>query len=555
MFFIHFAEKRMNNHNLLIVALCLMTAVFFMLMSAVVFAQTTINPSDIEKSRSLKILKTSETILSDYREKEDSMFSQRWAVYILSEGNDDNKRWFIELNGKKIGPFVNNSDLISFSPNGMKVVFAAKEKDNDQWSVYVNGEKSWSHSGLAWSTFTWPMGLKGNTIRSQSKAVGFEHSDDNKVVSYFAFRKEGEKTLWANVSNGKEGKYYSNINTSIRFIGDSPAYWAWTTDNKKYFVVGKKEYGPFDKAYGLKLSEDKKHFSFIAEKNGKSMLVLDGKTITIPGEYEAHALGNNGRYGIAYKKDGRIHVQQNGVTWSKTYSDTVWHQLRMTHDGKTLAGWFRQDGKWYVVVNGSTEYGPYDSYYYVKAGKIYSLFLGKTGENVAYFTRLVKGTSTGREFYLNGKKIENAPSFGGFAMTVYQDDSGSIVGTGLMGGVEADMVAIADAAMLGADNPLKAKYFGQHLVYTKKKGDVVYVVEDKMEFGPFVDAGFFASSPVGTHYAYVAENQKGKWVVVDGKYQTPYYESIYKMQFSGENEIAFLTIKNNKVVRVVSTIK
>ena len=225
----------------------------------------------------------------------------------------------------------------------------------------------------------------------------------------------------------------------------------------------------------------------------------------------------------------------------------------MTPDGKILAGWFKQIGKWSIVVNGKTEYGPYESYYYVKAGEIYSLFLGKSGENVAYFTRHIEGKSTGKHFYLNGKKIENAPSFGGFAMAVYQDNSGNIVGTGLMGGVEADMAAIADAAAVGAANPLEAKYFGSHLVYTKKKGDLTYVVADNREFGPFVDAGFFCSSPTGKHYAYIAENQNGKWIVVDGKYQSPYYDSIYKLQFTEETEVAFLTIKNGKVVRVVST--
>ncbi|MBI4708343.1 MAG: hypothetical protein HY761_10555 [Candidatus Omnitrophica bacterium] len=520
-----------------------------------VLAQTTISPSDIDKSRSLTILNPNETVISDYREKDDGMFSNMWAVYILSEGEGEKKDWFIELNGKKIGPFENNSDLISFSPNGKQVVFAAKEKKANKWSVYVNGVKRWSFDGLAWGTYTWPLGLKGNTIRSQSKAVVFVQSDDDKFVSFLSSREEGDKTLWANVTNGKEGRYYQNVSTDINFINSKVAYWAWKSDNAKYFVVGNEEYGPYDEAYSIKFSDNKKHFAFIAKSKGKNILVLDGKENIMPGEIETHALGNDGNYTVAYTQKGSVHVIQNGATWPKNYSETVWHQFRMTPDGKTLAGWFKQDGKWYVVVNGKTEYGPYESYYYIKAGEIFSLFLGRTGENVAYFTRLIEGNSTGMEFYLNGKKIENAPSFGGFAMTVYQDDSGSIVGTGLMGGVEADIVAIADAASVGADNPLKAKYFGSHLVYTKKKGELTYVVVDNKEFGPFVDAGSFCSSPSGNHYGYIAENQNGKWVVVDGKYQSSYYDSVYKLQFTAENEIAFLTIKNGKVVRIFSKIK
>jgi hypothetical protein len=520
-----------------------------------VFAQATISPSDIDKSRSLTMLQPNETVLSDYREKDDGMFSNMWAVYILSEGEGEKKDWFIELNGKRIGPFENNSDLISFSPNGKQVVFAAKEKADNKWSVYVNGVKRWSYDGLAWATYTWPLGLKGDTIRSQSRAVVFEQSNDNKLVSFFSYRKEGDKTLWANVSNGKEGRYYKDIDTNITFINGKSAYWAWKSDDAKYFVVGNEEYGPYNKAYSIKFSDNKEHFAFIAESNGKNILVLDGKEILMPGEIETHALGNDGNYAVAYTQKGSVYVLQNGVTWPKTYSETVWHQFRMTPDGKKLAGWFKQDGKWYVVVNGKTEYGPYESYYYVKAGEIYSLFLGKSGENVAYFTRLIEGNSTGSEFYLNGKRIKNDPSFGGISITVYQDDSGSIVGVGLLGAVEADMVAIADAAAVGADNPIEAKYFGSRLVYTKKKGDLTYVVEYNKEFGPFVDAGFFCSSPTGKHYGYIAENQNGKWVVVDGKYQSPYYDSIYKLQFAEENEVAFLTVKNGKVVRVFSTIK
>ncbi len=543
----------MHKKSLLIILISI--AFLTIKMPLTVLAQTTISPDDIDKSRQLPMLKPNETVLSDYREKDDGMFSSSWAVYTLSQGEGENKDWFIELNGQKIGPFENISDLISFSPNGKQVVFAAKEKGASKWSVYLNGVKKWSFDGLAWRTYTWPLGLKGNTIRSQSRAVVFVQSDDGKIVSFVSSRKEGEKTLWANVTNGKESRYYHNVSTDINFIDGKVAYWAWKSDKEKYFVVGNEEYGPYEKAYSLKFSNNKKHFAFIAESKGKNIFVLDGKENAMPGEIKTHALGNEGSYAVVYTHEGSIHVIQNGATWPKTYSGTVWHQLRMTPDGKTLAGWFKQGDKWYVVVNGKTEYGPYESYYYVKAGDIFGLFLGQTGENVAYFTRLIEETSTGSEFYLNGKKLENAPRFGGLALTVYKDDSGRIVGTGLMGGVEADMVAIADAASVGADNPLEAKYFGSHLVFTKKKGELTYVVADNKEFGPFVDAGFFCSSHSGKHYAYIAENQNGKWVVVDGKYQSPYYENIYNLQFADENEVAFLTIKNGKVVRVYFKLK
>ena len=151
---------------------------FVAMRTPLALAQVTIGPGDIDKSRSLIMLKADETVLSDYREKDGGMFSNMWAVYILSEGDGEKKDCFIELNGKRSGPFENFSRLISFSPNGEKVVFAAKEKGNNKWSVYVNGKRRWSYDGLAWATFTWPVGLKGNSIRSQTKAVAFKHSQD-----------------------------------------------------------------------------------------------------------------------------------------------------------------------------------------------------------------------------------------------------------------------------------------------------------------------------------------------------------------------------------------
>ncbi|MBN1356029.1 hypothetical protein JXA40_07135 [bacterium] len=518
-------------------------AVLFSLNTMItLYAQVPGDSAEAIQTGSLTMLNSNETVLSEYREKDGGMFSNAWSVYRISEG-EENKDIFIELNGKRIGPFERTSDLISFSSNGKQVVFAAKDKADKKWGIYVNGMKKWSYEDLAWATYTWPLGLKGNTIRSQSKAVVFEQSEDNKIISFFSNKKISDKSLWANVVNGTEGRFYENIGTQISFINGKVGYWAWKSDNEKFFVLGNTEYGPYAKAYSLKISENSKHFSFTGEKEQKYFLVVDGKEMAMPGEIESHAIGNDGTHAVSYKQDGRVHVLQNGVKWPKTYDDALWHQFRMTPDAKTLAGWFKQNQKWYVIVNGETEYGPYDSFYYIKAGEFYSLFLGKTGDNVGYLTGK-------RTFYLNGKKVENGPKFGGMAMTVYQDDRGIVVGEALMGGLEADMSAIADAVAIGAADPVEAKYFGSYLVFPIKKDDSCYVVADNREMGPFSEASSFCASPSGKHLAFIAENQEKKWVVIDGKYQTPIFDELYKLQFTEENEIAFLTVKEEKVIRV-----
>lgn len=503
---------------------------------------------------SLIPFKPSETILTDYR-KNKGMFSNAWVVYTSSVKNGDRTDWFVEVNNKKLGPFTNNSDLFVFSPNGKKVVFAAIERDGNTWHVYENGIKKWAHNGFAWRRYSWPLGLKGRMFVSQTKSVEFKCSEDNQHVSYFVYKDDNGKTQWANATDGKEGRYYKSINSSIRFINGKPGYTAEKENNKNYFVVGKQEYGPYDKTYGIKLSKNREHFSFISERGDKTFLVLNGKEIQIPGEYEGHAISDKGTVAFAYKKDSKVHVRHNNKPWPKTYDATLWHQLKTSPDGNTVAGWFKKKGKWYVSVNGAKEYGPYGSHFHIKAGQIYSLFLGKSGENVSYLVRKIKDNSTGSEYFLNGQKVKNKPVFGGLSISYTQDDAGEVVGLGKMGAIDADTMAVADATAQGAENPLLAKYTGNHLVYTKRKDGKTYVINNKKMFGPFEDAGNFSSSPDGKHYTFTTREKDGLRVIVDGKYHTPYYKSIYKLAFSGNDEIAFLTIKDKKVVRIAYSVE
>ena len=81
------------------------------------------------------------------------------------------------------------------------------------------------------------------------------------------------------------------------------------------------------------------------------------------------------------------------------------------------------------------------------------------------------------------------------------------------------------------------------------KGEHQYMIIGDKELGPYTDVGEVTMSASGDHFAFIAENQKGKWVVFNGKAQSPYYEHIYRPEWIGE-EFAFLTVKNDKVVRL-----
>ena len=158
-------------------------------------------------------------------------------------------------------------------------------------------------------------------------------------------------------------------------------------------------------------------------------------------------------------------------------------------------------------------------------------------------------------YILSEGEDDNRNRFDGITRNIYRDRSGQIVGKRRLGGITADTMAVADATATGSNAPEQAKYLGSRLAYTKRKGEQLFVLVDGKESGPFLHAGRFVTSPSGEHYAYSAENQNGKWVVVDGKYQTPYFEGIYKVQFVDESEIAFLTVKNGRIVRVACKVQ
>ena len=503
-----------------------------------------------------------ETILCDYRETDNGMYSSFWAVNFISESNNGQEDWFIELNGNKIGPFERICNKISFSPNGRNVVFAAKKKDISNWDVYLNGEIKWSYDKLAWASYTWSAGLNRKIVHTMTSAVIFNQSNDNENISFLTHRKDAEKNLWANVLNGKTGKFYHEVGSRIQFINGKVVYWAWKSDKEKYLVVGNIEYGPYENAHSLKFSEDKKHYAFIAERDGKSIFVLDGVEKKVQGKIEAIAIGKGGCYALAYNKKasmsdfdnkGEVHIDQNGIEWPKTFSEMVWHQIRMTQDARVLAGWFKKDGKWYIVANGKIMYGPYDSYFFIDAGDLYGLFLGKSGENIAYFIRNIEGFSTGMKFYLNGKEFDYDPSFGGLSIGYYQDDYGEVNGITSTSSVDVDIDAVADAANKGAKDPLIARYLGTNLIYSLEKEDSVFVNTNDLELGPYLDANSFIASPSQDNYGFIAVDHNGKYVIINGEYRTPYYDEIYRLQFEDENEIGFLTVKDNKVVRVFGT--
>jgi len=490
-------------------------------------------------------LATVRTLLSDYREGE-GMFSSNWASYVRSEGEDDARRWFVDLNGRSIGPFDNVSRMVAFSPDGGKAAFAARSVGREEWNVYVNGALQGSFPRLFFGTYTWPVGLHGTSIVSQSGAAVLQYSSDGEQLAYFVGDGPDE-SRWAVAVNGaRVSSFWDGINTRISFVRGVPAFWGFRA-GQRYLVVGDSDYGPYgDLAANLTVSANGNHFAFAIDREDADVLVVDGVEASIAGDIKAISIADDGQYAVVVDEQGEIRVEQDGLQWPGHYTGVLGSQFIPGSNGH-LAGWFEKDDGWYVVRDGRVEYGPYDSYFYYRAGPVYSLFLGRTGENVGYFAK--QGGAT--RFFANGMELEKRPAFSGIAPSVYVDENRNVIGQEMMVGVDLDRAAVVEAAIAGADDPTTARYVGTRLVYTTARGEQEsYLRVDGNEYGPFLEIGGLQASPSGQHFAFHAKTPDGELVIVDGTHATPHFENVHRLRFVGETEVAFLTESDGQILRI-----
>ena len=74
----------------------------------------------------------SETILGTYRKDLSGGFSPYWVAYIIDpEKGEADQSSFVELNGKRLGPYAQVSGMIEISRNGKHIAFAAKK--GEKW--------------------------------------------------------------------------------------------------------------------------------------------------------------------------------------------------------------------------------------------------------------------------------------------------------------------------------------------------------------------------------------------------------------------------------------
>jgi len=91
----------------------------------------------------------SETVLCSYKKDGVGAFSPYWAAYIVEpEKGAADQSTYVELNGKRLGPYAQVSGMMEVGGAGKHIAFAAKK--GEKWTVVVDGVEKYTHDGLLW---------------------------------------------------------------------------------------------------------------------------------------------------------------------------------------------------------------------------------------------------------------------------------------------------------------------------------------------------------------------------------------------------------------------
>jgi Tol biopolymer transport system component len=485
----------------------------------------------------------SETYLCPYRKDGNGGFSPWWVAYIVEPATGaTDKSTFVDINGKRLGPYSNVSGLMRVSRDGKHLAFAAQKGNN--WVVVVDGMEKYTHKGLVWPWSAWSPTLEGNSFIPQTRAAVLQFSPDGRSIAYPA---ETENSKYAVFVNGEPGQEFPDIGDNISFVAGSVKYYAFNSDKKLLEVHGNQVLGPFDNSYATKLSPDGRHYAFQATQGTRNLLVVDDKVMEIPGEVGDYVIGDSGVYAYSYKSGGKYSVRVISVDIPGNFDEVT--ELTLSSDGKSVAFWERRDATWSLWAMGK-ELPGFGGYFYYVSGNKYSVMWSPDSQHVAYYVR------DGEGLVLDGQKLDKGYRPPGIALQVIVDDAGRTVGTGMMSGPQVDSQAFVQAVLQRDKtkcDPFSVSLVGQALTCIEKSGDIAYMhVGDKAE-GPYRDVRsvVFASSNA-KHYAYVVETEKGQQMVVDGALRPHIYDAIYRPNMDDTNgSVIYLAVKAGNLVRVV----
>lgn len=488
----------------------------------------------------------SETPLATYQKGGNGGFSPYWVAYIIypAKGSKD-KSVFVELNGKRLGPYEGVSGRFVVSPDGRHIAYAAAK--SGKWVIAVDGVDGAPHDGLLWPYYAWSPDLEGNQFIPQTRAAALEFSPDGKSVIYPAKLENGKYAIF---TNDRPGPAFPDVGAEVLFVAGQIKYFAFPGNKQIVEVHGDKVLGPYDTSYRTKVSPDGNHYIYWAKRGSQSIVVVDDKETNVAGEVGTYTIGMNGAVAYSYKLANKYRVHFGADVLPEAYDEVS--AIALSPDGHKLAFWGRTGAKWALISDGKRLPG-FDGPYVYRVGAIdYNVMWSADSQHLAYYAR------EGQKpiMVLDGQKMKQGFYPPGLALEVIVDDRGRNVGVGIMGSAGRDPALVAQAIVnydVSKCDPFRSTFLGKQQACIDKEGKTSWFRIGAKKEGPYRDVKtIFPPLPLFDDYAYVVETDKGQQVVVNGVVSPHGYSAIYKPIIDQDAQaVVFLAVQNGKLLRVV----
>lgn len=498
----------------------------------------------------------SETKLAAIRPSGDGGFSPYWVAYIVSPDKDSaDKSYYVELNGNRLGPYVNVSPWVRISPDQQHIAFAAQK--GDLWTLVLDGVEKYSARKLLWAGASWSPALESNVFSNEVNAAIFDFVPGGGLV-YPASGDDGLDHIFV---NGVPGPGFGGFASQFEWINGA-VFATGFTNQKPTVVHGTKQFGPYDSVSYEQVSGDRQHFAQRVTVQGVSQILYDDTLIQPKGEIGSFVIGPHGELAYSYAEGGVNRIVFNGQELPGTYQFV--NYLAISPDGKKLAFWARKDGQW-MLVAGDKTYPSARGYFIYIAGDQYAVMWSHDSQHVLYFVRNGKngGIAT-----LDGSALKNHYAPVGFmVMGIIQDDDGEISGEQMMGSGGIDQQGAVEAALQEGRTsclPESSVLIGQTLSCivrpssndsgnTAKSQQPEHVIYGDKEEGPYKKvASTLSATKDGKHYAYVVQSDQGWQVVVDGALRSQVFDQIYRAYLNDDdNTYEFLAARGGNLYHVV----
>ncbi len=498
----------------------------------------------------------SETKLTAIRPNGEGGFSPYWVAYIVSPDKDSaDKSYYVELNGDRLGPYVNVSPWVRISSDQQHIAFAAQK--GDLWTLVLDGVEKYSARKLLWAGASWSPALESNVFSNEVNAAMFGFVPGGGL----AYPASGDDGLDHMFVDGVPGPGFGGFSSQFEWVNGA-VFATGFTNEKATVIHGAKQFGPYDSVSYEQISDDGQHYAQRVTAQGVSQILYDDALIQPKGEIGSFAIGPHGELAYSYTEGGSSRVVFNGQELPDTYQFVDY--LAVSPDGKQLAFWARKGSQW-MLVAGDKTYPSARGYFIYIAGDQYAVMWSHDSQHVLYFVRNGKD---GGIAMLDGAALKNSYAPGGFmVMGIIQDDDGEIAGEQMMGNGGIDRQGMVEAALHEGRTgclPASSVLIGQTLscIVRPSSNDngnganaqqperVIY--GDKEE-GPYKKvASTVSATRDGQHYAYVVESDQGWQVVVDGRLRPQVFDQIYRAYLNdSDNTYELLASKGGNLYHVV----